>query len=356
MDKYSIALDAMGGDSAPEITVKGAVRAIQKLPVKIFLVGDEVQIAAELAQVRGSYNPDQLEIIHTDQQITMHDHPKATLDLRPRASIALAAKLVGEHKADALVSAGNTGAVILSAAKYINRIPGVRKTALAALYPTHNRQKREELFSLILDVGANIHNTHHDLIHFAYMASTYVNRIKNIEKPTVGLLNVGKEEYKGGALLAKTHKILSELPDINFIGNIEGNELLQGYADVVVTEGLTGNIAIKTAEGMASSAKHLGKRALRHPLYMFGMLMLAGGIRRIKNITDYQEYGGAPVFGFERMVIKCHGRSGPRAIDNAIQLAVRSISQNMTENISSGIRAYEAKYAVNDMDLASDYY
>ncbi len=355
MENLKIALDAMGGDHAPAITVQGACEATLDSPLHVLLVGDEGPIQEELKKHR--YNADQIEIVHTAEQITMFDNPKTTLEQRPNASIAVAARIVGEHQADALVSAGNTGAVILASAKHIPRITGVRKTALAAIYPTHNRQKRRDIFSIMLDVGANIHNTHHDLVHFAYMASTYASKIKDIEAPTVALLNVGKEEYKGGAVLSKTHKVLSELPDINFIGNIEGNELMQGIADVVVTEGITGNIAIKTAEGIASSVKHIGKMAFRQNImYMLGMLMLSGGIRRLKNITDYEEYGGAPIFGFERMVIKCHGRSGPKAIKNALLLAARSISENMMGGISTEISDYESRYAVNDMELGSDYY
>lgn len=350
-----IALDAMGGDNAPGITVKGACQATLESSLNVILVGDENAINEELK--KNKCNRDQIEIVHTDEQITMNDNPKATLELRPKASIALAAKIVGEHKAEALVSAGNTGAVILSSAKYINRIAGVRKTALGAIYPTHNVQNRQDIFSIMLDVGANIHNNHHDLVHFAYMASTYAGKIKNIDSPTVGLLNVGKEEYKGGAMLAKTYKILSELPDINFIGNIEGNELMQGIADVIVTEGMTGNIAIKTAEGFASSVKQIGKVAFKQNLmYKMGLLMLSAGIRRLKSITDYEEYGGAPIFGFERMVIKCHGRSGHRAIKNALKLAAKSISENMTGGITTEISDYEAKYAVNDMELNANYY
>lgn len=350
-----IALDAMGGDNAPGITVKGACQATLESPLHIILVGDERKIVAELK--RHKYNPEQIEIVHTTEEITMHDNPKVFLNEKPDASIALAARLVGEHKADALVSAGNTGAVVLSAAKWIKRIMGVRKTALAAIYPTHNTQKRSDIFSIILDVGANIHNSHHDLVHFAYMASTYAAKIKNIDSPTVGLLNVGREEYKGGETLSKTHHILSSLPDINFIGNIEGNEMMLGLADVLVTEGLTGNVAIKTAEGMASSVKHLGKVAFKQSIiYKLGLLLLSGGIRRVKSVTDYEEYGGAPIFGFERMVIKCHGRSGHLAIKNALKLAAKSVREDMTGIISTSIASYEKEYALNDLDMNSDFY
>ena len=350
-----VAVDAMGGDNAPGITVKGACQASLESPLHIILVGDEGRIAFELKKHK--HNVSQIEIVHTPEQITMHDNPKQALYEKPDASVAVAARLVGEHKADALVSAGNTGAVILSSAKHIKRIVGVRKTALAAIYPTQNVQKRGDLFSIILDVGANLHNSHHDLVHFAYMGATYASKIKNIESPTVGLLNVGREEYKGGETLSKTHQLLSTLPNINFIGNVEGNELMLGLADVLVTEGLTGNIAIKTAEGVASAAKNLGKMASKqNPIYAIGFMFLYGGYRRLKSIVDYEQYGGAPVFGFERMVIKCHGRSSHRSIKNAIKLAAKSVRDDMTGIISSSIAGYEKDYAMSDMDIKSDFY
>jgi phosphate acyltransferase len=355
LPNIKVALDAMGGDNAPAITVKGACQATLESPVHVILVGDEARIDAELKKHK--YEASQIEIVHTPEQITMHDNPKQMLLKKPDASVAVAARLVGQHEADALVSAGNTGAVILSSARHIKRIMGVRKTALAAIYPTQNAQKREDIFSIILDVGANLHNTHHDLVHFAYMGATYASKVKNIESPTVALLNVGREEYKGGETLSKTHQLLSSIPNINFIGNIEGNELMLGLADVLVTEGLTGNIAIKTAEGVASAAKKLGKMASKqNPLYAIGFMFLYGGYRRLKSIVDYEQYGGAPVFGFERMVIKCHGRSGYRSIKNAIKLAAKSVRDDMTGIISTSIAAYEKDYAMSDLEIKSDFY
>ena len=177
------------------------------------------------------------------------------------------------------------------------------------------------------------------------MGATYAREIKKIDNPTVGLLNIGAEEYKGGEKLARTHAILKTLPDINFIGNIEGNQIMQGLADVVVTEGLTGNIALKVMEGMASSVKHLGKQAFRQNV------LWKMGIRKLKDVTDYQEYGGAPIFGFDKMIIKCHGRSTAKAIKNALKLAAKSVRDDITGQISRYITDYEYHHADYDVEV-----
>ncbi|MDD3806868.1 MAG: phosphate acyltransferase PlsX [Candidatus Marinimicrobia bacterium] len=346
----AIVLDAMGGDNAPHVTVEGAVEATRISPIKVILVGDEKAIEKELKKY--TYNASQLEIVNTPHHITMEENPKEAIEKKPDASIVLATKLVAEEQGNALVSAGSTGAVILAAAKNINRILGVHKSALAASYPTHNFQKRQDIFSLLLDVGANIHNSHHDLVHFAYMGATYAREIKKIENPTVGLLNIGSEPYKGGKTLSQTYAILKTLPDINFIGNVEGDKLMLGLADVVITEGLTGNIALKVIEGVASSAQKLLKQAFRENfLWKMGLMMLSGGIRKLKNITDYQEYGGAPIFGFNKMIIKCHGRSTSLAIKNGLLLAAKSVQDDITEQISRYITNYEYNHAVHDVEV-----
>jgi phosphate acyltransferase len=349
-NEITIALDAMGGDNAPAVTVQGAAQATLESPLRVLLVGDKKAIENELKKHK--YRSEQLEIIHTPHQITMDENPKIAMSQKPDTSVVLATELVSEGRAHALVSAGSTGAVILSAARNINRILGVHKAALAAIYPTHNLQKRHDIFSLLLDVGANIHNSHHDLVHFAFMGATYAKEIKKIDNPTVGLLNIGAEEYKGGEKLSRTHTILKALPDINFIGNIEGNQIMHGLADVVVTEGLTGNIALKVMEGMASSVKKLGKQAFRqNVLWKMGLIMLSGGIRKLKDVTDYQEYGGAPIFGFDKMIIKCHGRSTAKAVDNALKLAAKSVRDDITGQISRYIKNYEYHHADYDVDI-----
>ena len=348
-----VALDAMGGDDSPKIAVKGACIASLNHLFKIILVGDEIEIKKYLAKYK--HNKDRIEIVHASDQIRMEDHPKDVLR-SPNTSIVIAAKTVGSGEADALVSAGNTGAVILATTKNVNRIVGVRKTALATIYPTHNSQKRNDIFSLILDVGANVHNTAHEIVHFAFMGSAYVHAIKGIESPTVGLLNIGSEGHKGGEVLSRAYKILKSIPNINFFGNIEGNDLMKGLVDVVVTEGITGNIAIKTVEGMAGSMKAIGKIAFKHKLlWKMGIVMLSGGIKKLQDVTDFETYGGAPVLGFEKTIIKCHGRSTEKAINNALVLAAKSVHEDMSGGISRAITNYEHRSGMEEMGREINY-
>lgn len=348
-----VVLDAMGGDHSPKIAVQGACKASLKNEFKIILVGDETKIATYLKKYKHDEN--KIQIVHAADEIKMGDHPKDVLR-NPNTSIGIAAKIVGDNKGDALISAGNTGAVILATTKNIDRIIGVRRTALATIYPTHNSQKRDDIFSLILDVGANVHNSAHEVIHFAFMGNAYVKAIKGIESPTIGLLNIGSEEYKGGEVLSRTYKILKSIPNINFFGNVEGNDLMKGLVDVVVTEGITGNIAIKTIEGMAGSMKEVGKLAFKHNmLWKMGMVMLATGIKKLQDITDFETYGGAPVFGFEKTVIKCHGRSTEKSINNALVLAAKSVHEDMSGIISRSIAHFEHRSGLEEMGRETNY-
>lgn len=341
-----IAVDAMGGDYAPREIVFGAARATLESTVNVILVGDETQIRDHLNSQK--YHPDQIQIFHSDQVITNEDEPKSAIRSKSKASMVLASQLVGEGKAHGMVSAGNTGAYVLSAIKYIPRIHGVSKTAIAAVYPTRNEQAREDHFALLLDVGANIHCRTEDMVQFALMGGIYASDIKGINDPTVALLNIGREPYKGGEMLSQVYDILGMLPSVNFIGNIEGNEVMNGLADVVVTEGYVGNIVMKTIEGIAEMMSHLGKYAFKHRfLWRLGLIALSSGIRQLKQLTDYSEYGGAPILGFQEIVIKAHGRSGAKAISNAIKLAAKSHRDNVCGRIEREISQIETTLLKN---------
>jgi glycerol-3-phosphate acyltransferase PlsX len=336
-----IAVDAMGGDLAPLEIVRGAALATLESTINILLVGDQAQLEEILAECE--YHANQIEIIHTPQSISNEEIPKLAVEQKPQASMVLAANLCAEGQAHGLVSAGNTGAFVLAAARNIPRILGVRKTAIATVYPTQNAQQRNDLFSLILDIGANIHCSTEDLVQFALMGQIYASDIKGIENPTVSLLNIGREPYKGGEDLARAYRILDALLEVNFIGNLEGNDLMKGLADVVVTEGFVGNVVMKTLEGFAETAKHLGKSAFKRKfLWRLGLIALSGGIRYLKKTTDYSEYGGAPMLGFQKIVIKAHGRSKAKAIDNAIKLAAKSHRDNICEKIAREIAQIES--------------
>ncbi|MBO8130638.1 MAG: phosphate acyltransferase PlsX [Candidatus Marinimicrobia bacterium] len=334
-----VAVDAMGGDYAPGEIVRGAADATLRSDVNIILVGDEKKIKEILDECE--YKKNRIDIIHTDQRITNEETPRLGILRNPKASMLIAASITNEGKADSLVSAGNTGAYVLSCAKHISRIPGVKKTAIATVFPTQNAQARPEPFSLLLDVGANVHCNPEDLVQFAIMGKIYFGELKGLKDPTIALLNIGKEEYKGGDILSRTYKILASLDGLNFIGNIEGHEILKGYADIVVTEGYVGNIVMKTIEGMADILSHFGRYAFKRKfIWKLGLIALSSGLKQIKQAVDYSEYGGAPILGFKKIIIKAHGRSKAKAVTNAILVAARSHMKHIPEKIKDEISSY----------------
>ncbi|MDZ7821308.1 MAG: phosphate acyltransferase PlsX [Candidatus Marinimicrobia bacterium] len=293
----TIAVDAMGGDHAPRITVEGACRMTLESPVNILLIGDEGWINGELEIHK--YNRDRIRIVHTPDVITMEDSPKTAVREKPEASVLLAAKYLRDGKADAMVSAGSTGAVILSTAMYIKRIPGVRRTALGIIYPTLSTLKRSNMHSLMLDIGANVANTADDLVHFAYMGVSYKKKVLQADDPAVGLLNIGAEKHKGNETMKEAYRLLASRSDLNFIGNIEGNELMSGKADVVVSEGLTGNIAMKTMEGTSDAVKQFMMKPIMEGglISKLALSCLSGKIKNAMKFASYEEYGGAPPSG-----------------------------------------------------------
>lgn len=342
-----IAVDAMGGDFAPGEVVRGAALVSLTTTIHTLLVGDPDQIKPCLQETE--HNPAQIEIIPTDQWITNEDHPREAIAQKPRASMLIAAELCGKGQAHGLVSAGNTGAYILSVAKHIPRLPGIHKTAIAAVYPTQNAQQRRDPFALLLDVGANVHCSVDDLVKFALMGKIYASDVKGVENPSIALLNMGKESHKGGDILTRTYAELERLEDLNFIGNIEGNEIMKGLADVVITEGYVGNIVMKTVEGIAETLQHLGRYAFkRRFVWMLGLIALSSGIRQLKQITDYSEYGGAPLLGFKEIVIKAHGRSKAKAISNAIKVAAKTHRDGVCAKIAAEVTKFDQTDSENN--------
>ncbi|HHE55644.1 MAG TPA: phosphate acyltransferase PlsX [Caldithrix abyssi] len=345
-----IIVDAMGGDFAPKELVLGAIRALKKFnDLQIILVGDEKQINPIVEGEAGDFN---LEIVHTDQFITMDESPKKAINEKTKASINVGMQLLAEDKADALVSAGLTGATILSGAKYLPMIPGIERTALATIFPTARMHPSNHGLSLMIDVGATLHCTPKQLVHFAYMGSYYVSHVLDIPQPRVALLNNGTEETKGGEVLVKTYQYLKDAPSINFIGNIEGNDILKGVADVIVTEGFVGNIVLKTLEGASEILKHAGRYAYRKRLtWKVGLALLSSGVRQLKKRTDYSEYGGAPILGFKKIVIKAHGRSNAKAIANAIAVARQSVEQKIAEHIGDSIMEFNKQHRIDFIEI-----
>ncbi len=350
-----VAVDAMGGDSGHKVVVRGAIRAAKANPVKIILVGNEKKLANALRKHK--YEGDEIEIYNATEEIAMHDSPKASVETKSDASIVVAARLVGEGKADALVSAGSTGSVVLSAAKNIPRISDVRRTAIATVYPTMNESKRDDYLALLLDVGANVQCSSEELAQFAIMGAAYVSDVRGIPDPKVALLNIGEESSKGGEKMEETYKMLKNTPTINFVGNVEGKDILRGVVDVIVTEGFVGNIVIKTLEGAANTVGMLGKLAFKARIsWKVGLILLRKGVAFIKQVTDYSEYGGAPLLGFEKMVIIAHGRSNAKAISNAIKLAGKCVRDDVCGQISRNIRSFEREPAREYNRLRSERY
>jgi glycerol-3-phosphate acyltransferase PlsX len=340
MKRNRIILDAMGGDNAPHEIIKGAVWACKESPtLQVILVGDTDQIRENLKEfdIEGL----NFEVIHASEIITMKDSPKIAVDEKEDASINVACRLLANDEGNALVSAGNTGATILSCAKHLSMIEGVERGALAAIFPAVKNKPGDPGKTVMLDVGATLNCTPAQLIQFAIMGIHYVNEVMEIEKPRIGLLNIGEEETKGHDALVETYSLLKKIEGANFIGNVEGKDIMRGIADVIVSEGMVGNIVLKALEGAAEMGIETGKRIWKKSLMAkMGITLLAPMLKKVKKRVDYSEYGGAPILGFQKLVIKSHGRSRAKAIKNALLMAETSLKHNLVKHIKEDIRKY----------------
>lgn len=336
----AIAFDVMGSDHGPAEIVRGAAQLSLEAPhIHAVLVGDRAVIDKTLAEVR--HHGERISVFHAPEFVTMEDKPQEALLAKPNASILKAAQLVAEGEADALVSAGNTGACVLACARTFKLLPGVRRAALAAVYPTRLRHgARQDPFSLILDVGATVEASADDLVAFAVMGAAYARVISKNPDPTVALLSNGTEARKGPPRVVDAHARLQGLPGLRFVGNVEGVDIPKGTADVIVTDGFVGNVCLKMLEGVAETVVDLAKYAYKEKLrWRAGLAMLSSGIRKIKDVTDWQQYGGAPILGFDRLFIKAHGRSKARAVTNAGKVAAKAVSAELAKTISEGLAA-----------------
>jgi glycerol-3-phosphate acyltransferase PlsX len=332
----TIAVDAMGGDSAPDEIVKGVAQASLHTDIQCLLVGDERQIQGVLGAV--AYNPEHISIHHTPDVIGMAEEPKTAVRYKRRASILVGAQLVADGHADALVTAGNTGAAVLACAQHFRLIRGVRKAALASVYPRQTEYPGQDQLALLLDVGATIRCDATELVQFALMGNAYARGVSKVPSPRVAVLNMGAEENKGGEALVQAYRQLKNLSGINFVGNIEGNDLVKGKADVVVCEGLLGNVVLKLLEGLAEVIVDLAGTARQENWrWKLGVMMLAGSLGKLRDLTDYAAYGGAPFLGFEHLLIKSHGRSSAPAIANAIKVAAKAVRDGVTREIAAAV-------------------
>ncbi|MCA9772035.1 MAG: phosphate acyltransferase PlsX [Myxococcales bacterium] len=330
----------MGGDLGPAAMVRAACEITRETDIHCILVGDPDAIRPQLA--RFAFNEPQISLFPTLDAIGMHEDPKEAVRRKPTASVIKAARLVAGLKADAMVTAGNTGAAVLACHLNFPKLPGVRRTGLAAVYPTAPRPHNPDVFALLLDVGATVHCEADDLVYFAYMGSAYASKISKVPSPTVGLLNIGTEAHKGGPVLAEAHRLLKCAPGLNFIGNVEGMDIPKGTADVIVCEGMLGNVVLKMLEGVGEVVASLGAQAYKKRLlWKLGMIALSGGIKQVREATDYSSYGGAPVFGFERLCIKAHGRSNHVAVKNAIKVAAKAVRDDVIGHTERGILEFQ---------------
>jgi phosphate acyltransferase len=324
-----IAIDAMGGDFAPAEIVVGALRAREELDVEVLLVGDVPQIEAILNQHTNSHN---IEIVPSEGTIEMHEEPLSGLKRKPKASINVAMDLVKQKRADAVVSAGHSGAAMAAALLRLGRLPGIDRPAIGAVFPTMIAGKPV----LILDVGANVDSRPKFLDQFAVMGSVYSRYVLDVENPKVGLLNIGEEECKGNDLAIRAHQLLKENPRINFVGNAEGRDVLSGHFDVIVCDGFVGNVLLKFAEAVGEVMLNIVKEELPQGLNgMLGTAILKPNLKRIKQRMDHAEHGGGLLLGVAGICIISHGSSQAPSIFNAIRLAKEAVDHQVLERISS---------------------
>lgn len=322
-----IAIDAMGGDNAPKAIVEGAMKAVSLFKdIEITLYGKENLINEHLS------NKERISIVHTDTVIEATDEPVRAVRRKKDASMVLMANAVKDGHADACISAGNTGALMTAGLFIVGRIEGIERPALSPTLPT-----LDGTGFLMLDVGANVDAKPEHLLQYGMMGSIYVEKVRGVQKPRVGLLNVGTEDKKGNELTKQAFQLLKD-SDLNFVGNVEARDLLDGIADVVVTDGFTGNVALKTIEGTALSVFKMLKSALTSNLQSkLAAAVLKPKLKEIKVKMDYSEYGGAGLFGLKAPVIKAHGSSDQNAVYNAIRQAREMVSNNVSQTIQKTV-------------------
>jgi phosphate acyltransferase len=322
-----IAVDSMGSDNSPFSEIEGSVQAAKAYDVKVILVGKESLLAPLLKEAGGNGLP--IEIRNATQVISMDEPPTVALRKKKDSSIRVAANLVRERAASGLVSAGNTGAVMAISKMVFGAVPGVDRPALAAILPTLAGH------AVLLDVGANVACKPHHLLQFAIMGHLFSKKIVGVSSPRVGLMSVGEEESKGNDLTKEVHQALKQL-HLNFIGNVEGRDIYNGRADVIVCDGFTGNVALKTSEGLIEAVLKLLKDELSRNLKAkLGALLSQQSFKRLKKRLDYSEYGGAPLLGLKGLSIICHGRSSSNAIKNAIRVAKEFAESQVNDKLEA---------------------
>jgi glycerol-3-phosphate acyltransferase PlsX len=332
-ERVTVAVDAMGGDHAPDVVVDGAIQATADLQVRVLLVGQRARIEPLLAGRSGVHH---VEIADAAEVIEMDEHPASAVRQKPESSIAVGARLVRAGRAQALVSAGNTGAVMAAGLFELRRLTGIERPALAAPFPTQRGTV------LLIDVGANADCRPEYLAQFGLMGAAYMKGVFGVAEPTVGLISIGEEETKGNALVQQTHPKLRELP-IRFVGNVEGKDVTAGLVDVAVCDGFVGNVLLKFAEGMATTITGIIREEVERSLW--SKVVAAGllpAFRRARKRMDYAEFGGAPLLGLNGICIVAHGRSNAMAIKSAVRAAAEAVRQGVISQIEAAVQGTEA--------------
>jgi len=320
-----IALDAMGSDNAPQVEIDGAVRAAREYGVSIILVGDREILEAELAKRGVDGLP--ITVKNASEVVGMHESPSVALRKKKDSSIRVAFDLVKCGEADAVVSAGNSGAAMATGMFVLRKLKGVDRPAIATVVPTLKGQ------SVVLDVGANVDCKPDHLVQFAVMGEVYARYVLGVDRPKVGLLSNGEEEEKGNDLTRETHAIL-KTSDLNYVGYIEGRDIYSGEVDVVTCDGFVGNIFLKTSEGLADAIGRMLKEELKKSiLSKIGYLLARGSFKTFKKKVDYSEYGGAPLLGINGVGFISHGGSNANAIKNAIRVASEFVRNRVNKHL-----------------------
>lgn len=333
-----IAVDAMGGDYAPEEVVLGAIEAVKSYSLDVVLVGDTNKIK-EVLNRYGAKDNSHLSIVHASQVIDMGEHPAQAIRKKKDASIVVATQLVKDGACDAVVAPGSTGAAVTAALLGLGRIKGIERPCIATPIPS------KKGITVLLDSGANANSKPKHLVEGAIMGSHYAKYILGVDKPTVGLLNIGEEASKGNELAQATYPLLEKLKTISFYGNVEGRDIPKGTVDVVVCDGFVGNVILKFGEGMAMFIIRLVKDTIKSSGFIakLGALAVYPALRTLKKRLDFTEYGGAPLLGVNGSFIICHGSSKAKAIKNAIRVAGELAQQDVVGHIRKSIEEEEVE-------------
>jgi glycerol-3-phosphate acyltransferase PlsX len=334
-----LGIDAMGGDFGPSVVAEGVALALREMPgrFRVTLVGDEAEIRPALR--RHQIADSDCDVVHAPEQIDMGEKAAVAARKGEKTSLGVLTRLHKEGGVDALFSAGNTGAVVATALLGLGRLDGVSRPALAAFFPNGHRGSG----TVVLDVGANADVKAPYLVQFAHMGTCYARFLLGIENPRVGLLSIGEEDSKGNALVQETFPLLKQARHLNFVGNVEGRDLFRGTCDVIVTDGFTGNVALKTAESAASLLTNLVKEEVRRdPFALFGALFMRPALQRLKAAVDWEEHGAAPLLGVNGVCFVGHGASGARAFKSAVRTLTTFVEQRVNEHIREEIQADHA--------------